>query len=205
MGKSSEPFGEQAARFSLYTPLVVFLIGAAAFGNRDQHGVAMALASINIALILIGFVLAIVALSSMRRYGKQRILVRAVLGLIANGLLVAAMVPFMFSFVLSGHVKSQVVGHWHMRTDPGRMQYDLSLDKNDTFHVASNVGTIAIGFDGHWELARNRVILITIDKVNGGDPAKIGKRIGLGTVKTVNDKELILGTDKGEERYDRIP
>src|SRR4051794_3611925 len=69
--RERQSFGEQAARFSLYVPPAVLVIGCITRGNADQPGVGMTIAWINLALIVAGFLLGVAALISMRIYGRQ--------------------------------------------------------------------------------------------------------------------------------------
>src|SRR3954470_15206074 len=84
-------FGEQAARFSLYVPLAVILVGCFS-RSTTEPGVAAALAWFNVALIVAGFLLGIVALLSIRKFGPERILRRAIFGILFNGLAIALLV-----------------------------------------------------------------------------------------------------------------
>jgi hypothetical protein len=204
MVKSTQSFGEQAARVSLYAPIVALVLGVCTLGPRDQPGVAIVVASINVFLIAAGFILGIVALILMRRYGRARILGRAVAGLLFNGVLILAMLGLVLPFFLVGFAKSRVVGHWMTRPDGHSQPVDLTFNKDDTFHFAgSNKGT-SVSLDGHWVMRPDRAIFITIERVEAGSPSAVGKRMGLGIVRTVNDQEMILGTDNGQETYDRV-
>lgn len=91
-----EPFAVQAAKVSLWTPVVAILLGFC-LGNsvREMPQLGIGLGVFNLLLILAGFVLAIVALVGIRRHGREGILVRALIGLVANGLILAC-VPAMF-------------------------------------------------------------------------------------------------------------
>src|SRR2546423_750075 len=80
MRDSKESFGVQAARFSMYVPVAVVLIGCFSRGSGDQPSVVIAHFWLNVAPILAGFVLGIVALLSIRPFGTGGILGRAIVG-----------------------------------------------------------------------------------------------------------------------------
>ncbi|HWE96457.1 MAG TPA: hypothetical protein VG269_21020 [Tepidisphaeraceae bacterium] len=206
MRTKNQTLGEQAARFSLYAPFVAFLIGAIGRGARTEPGVAIALFSINMLLILAGFALGIFALVSIRRYGSQYILGRAIGGLLLNGIVIAALILFLLPPLLAGSTKAKVPGHWHMRSvaaGPAN-QIDVTFNPDGTFHFVGSNGSASFFVDGRWVLTPSRVIGLTIERADGG-AFQVGQKIGLGKVSAIDDKVLVLGTDKGDEVYDRIP
>lgn len=206
MSESTNSFGEQAARFSLYAPFTVLLIGVITFGNRNQPGVAIAVAVINLLLIAAGFVFGIIALFSMRRFGRSRIMGRAVAGLLLNGLVIAACVSFTLPLIMFSRARSQMIGHWHVRTKPGVPQIDVTFNKDGTIHfVILPPAAPAISMDGRWEMSQDRSVVTTIAHVTGSDRTSEGKTIGLGHFKSATDHELVMGTDHDDEIYDRVP
>lgn len=208
MQARNQTLGEQAARFSLYAPFVAFLIGAIGRGAGTEPGVGIALFSINMLLILAGFGLGIFALFSMRRYGRQYILGRAIGGLLLNGIVIVCLLAFVFPLLLAGNTKGRVVGRWQMRSvavGPQQEQIEITLNPDGTFHFTGGGGDKAVSMDGQWVLTPKQIIGLTIERVNTGNASIIGSKIGFGTVKSVDDKKLVLGTDKGEEIYDRVP
>jgi hypothetical protein len=204
----TQSFGEQAARFSLYVPLAVIFIGCLTRGNSDQPGVAMAMFWINVLLIIGGFVLGIVALATVKRYGPERIVGRAIFGIIFNGLALAVLASVLLPMVKTGQMRSELVGHWQMTSptnNPAVKQMSFTLNKNGTFQMNTVRADETAGvIDGKWVFTTNRIIGFEIQNVTGGDPSLTGQKIGLGKVKSLDARELVITTDKGEERYQRV-
>jgi hypothetical protein len=208
MARSNQSPGEQAARFSLYAPLVVFVIGIFSRSSHGELGVAIALFSINVFLIIVGFGLGVLALFSMQWYGPERILGRAVGGVLLNGLLMVFILFFMLPLLTAGRVKGQLAGHWQKRPDTASagVQLDLTLADDGAFHFTSSGdphGPVVL--DGKWAMTPMHGIRLNIERVDVGSPSAVGKNFLVGTVKTIDDKQLILRTETGEEAYDKIP
>src|SRR4051794_635144 len=108
----AQNFGVQASRFSLYAPLVALGLGLCTMSTHEYRPVGIFIGVLNLVLIFAGFVLGIVALCTIRKYGSKGILGRAIGGLVLCGLLLLAAV-FVFSVAArAGGAKQQVVGHW---------------------------------------------------------------------------------------------
>jgi hypothetical protein len=91
-----EPFAVQAAKFSLWAPLVAIVVNIAARTTSDitQQGIGF----VALGLYVMGLILGVVALFGMGRHGRKGILVRAVLGVCLNGAmlgLIASMIVAM--------------------------------------------------------------------------------------------------------------
>ncbi len=154
MSEAKQSFGEQAARFGLYAPFVVLAIGWFTTGS-DDRSVAIAVFSINMVLILSGFALSVIALASMRRYGRRGILGRGIAGLLFNGLVLAAVATFLLPKVFAGNIKGQIVGHWRMQANPSTpgKQIDITFSPGGKFHfVMSDSGHAPVMADGDWVL-----------------------------------------------------
>ena len=212
LDRPTNTFGEQAARFSVYVPVCVLLIGCFARSNSDPN-VSLILFWLNVSLILAGFVLGIIVLLSMKQYGTEGILGRAIAGILLNGLCIGLLIVVMLPLLGAGRTKDQVVGHWRMtnKPDPAIKQIDLTLTKNGRFDLTTQrVDGISVTIDGTWVFTPKRLIGVTVEHVNasGGanaDTSMVGKKIGLGTVKTIDQEQMVLATDKGEESYKRLP
>jgi hypothetical protein len=203
-----QSFGEQAARFSLYAPFAVLIIGLLTAGNRNQPGVAMTMLVINIVVVFAGLGLGIAALILMSRYGRQRILGRAAVGVALNGLLVAVVVMALVPVVVTGRMKSRMAGHWsmHVTANPVASTIELVLNQDGTCHFDSvNGGKATASLDGDWTMNRYRILGVRIQKVSYGDASAVGQSFGLGRVQLVDDQQMILQTDKGQEIYSRVP
>jgi hypothetical protein len=197
--KPKQSLGEQAARFSLYTPITVGLINCFTMGNRDQAGVATAILAINVCLILAGFGLGIYALLSMRRFGRQRILWRSIVGLTWNGLIIGILLTLV-PLMLVGQMRNRVVGHWRLVSGPNvpAGQIEFTFGDDGTFRLERSMSDRTFPpLTGRWVINRSRVLGLVFE----GD----GNPTGFGTVKTVDDHQMILGTDKGNEVYTRLP
>lgn len=92
----STPFAKQAARFSFWVPFACIAINIlSSAATRDSRVGKIAVGIVVLSLITAGFVLAIIALVQMRKHGRRRILVYALIGLVLNGLILAS-VPMTF-------------------------------------------------------------------------------------------------------------
>jgi hypothetical protein len=119
MGDEGSPgtrqsFGEQAARFSLYSPFVVLGVGICTFANQKYSGVGMVVAVTNMLLITAGFALGIAALVSMKWLGTRRILWRSVTGVVLNGLLLLVFLLAFRPWIARSSTEKRLVGHWRM-------------------------------------------------------------------------------------------
>jgi hypothetical protein len=82
-----EPFAVQAAKFSMWAPLILILINMAARMAGLDDSVLMAIGGVAAISYVVAFILGIVALFGIRKHGRHGILVRAVLGILINGLI----------------------------------------------------------------------------------------------------------------------
>lgn len=209
MAGVQQSFGEQAARFSLYAPFAVMGISTLSAGARHEAGVKIALFVISTVLLIAGLGLGIVALISTRRFGTDRILTRAILGVVLNGMAIVLLAVFLLPLLATGRVKTQVVGHWHMQHSvppPPNGPLDITLNSDGTFELDGKLPTgVPLAIKGTWTMNRSREIDVRFVSVNdkAADPAS--KPIGLGIVRSVSDTQLSLKTDSGQEDYDRVP
>jgi len=68
MAEEKQTFGEQAARFSLYTPFAALAIGIFLIRSSDRDRTPFLLGVLNESLLLVGLILGIVALLLMRKH-----------------------------------------------------------------------------------------------------------------------------------------
>jgi hypothetical protein len=92
---AKKTFVFQAAQASLLAPAIALGLGIVV--NVGMSGQLPPLAgiivgSINIVLILLGFIFGIIGLVGVRRYGKKGILGRSIAGICINGILIALMI-----------------------------------------------------------------------------------------------------------------
>jgi hypothetical protein len=93
-----EPFAVQAAKFSLWAPLILIVINLAAKMAGLDESVLTAIGGVAAISYVVAFILGIVALFGIRKHGRQGILVRAVLGIMINGLIIVfaiSLIPMM--------------------------------------------------------------------------------------------------------------
>jgi hypothetical protein len=207
MSETRQSFGVQAARFSLFAPLAVILIGVTTRLSAAQiPSVAIAIAWINGGLIVLGFLLAIAALISMVRFGPEGILMQATIGLVLNGALLLVLLSVIMSARALVRNRQLLMAHWQLQSGPDKSfkSLELTLDPNNTFVIEGdkNDGT-HIKTDGTWTVSGGGLIGVTVDHANGENSQLKGKHMDLGTVRTLNEQQLILGTDKGDETYRR--
>ncbi|MGB7160730.1 MAG: hypothetical protein WBD40_21885 [Tepidisphaeraceae bacterium] len=93
---------QQAAKFSWMAPLVAILLGCCTVGVRSAGpSVGLAIAGLQLLLILGGLAAGIFALVGVKRYGSESILMPAITGIVLNGLIIGLNI-FLFSMLLSG-------------------------------------------------------------------------------------------------------
>ena len=212
MPKARDSFGVQAAKFSMYAPVVAFLLGTCLVSQpgdstaaaKTMAGVRSAIAILNTVLIVGGLGLGVAALASTRKYGRDGILVRALVGVGLNGLLLAVAAVTLGPLLLGGPSRSKVVGHWRGPVGDPAHTVDVTFAADGTY-TFTNAGT-ALGpaaVDGQWVYTADRVIGLTVGHVTVGNPAAVGKQIGLGRVRSATGSELVLATDHGDERFVR--
>ena len=204
-----QSFGEQAARFSLYAPLLIIVLGCLS-SRGDESGVGMAFAWINLGLMVAGFVLGLVALVSMRVYGRKGILVRAVVGVLVNGLFLASAVSILMPAMAAKRVRDQVAGRWQVESEAGKAVTtggtDIDLSADGTFRLTRRDGAGGVAsVSGNWGITRNRVLGLKVLNVEAGDPSTAGQSVALGTVKSVDRDRLVLTHNNGEDVLRRSP
>jgi len=205
--ETRQSFGEQAARFSLYAPFVVLGLGICTLENQKYSGVGIVVAVTNLVLITLGFVLGVSALVSMKWFGRRRILWRAVVGVALNGVLLLAVLAAFGPWIARSRVAKQLVGHWRLVSAQGatKGQLEMTLNADQTCRVngkAGNGGPLDV--TGHWTLSVRRELGIRIEHVTVGNPGSIGKDIGLGKVRSVDDRQVVLEAGDGDEVYERV-
>ncbi|HSZ59351.1 MAG TPA: hypothetical protein VK797_27155 [Tepidisphaeraceae bacterium] len=207
MSEPKQSFGEQAARFSFYTPLLMLVLGILSMTKQDR-AVAIAIGSINALLAISGLILGVVALVSMRRYGRKRILGRAVVGTGMNAAIIGLVVSILMPAMHRAKFVHQLSGHWRLLSESGgpRQQIDFILNPDFTFRMErSQSEATRLAVSGDWGLLQNESIDIKINHIEGGDAAMVGKQMPLGAVKSVDEGRLVLATDHGDEVYQRVP
>jgi hypothetical protein len=208
MSESRQSFGVQAARFSLFVPLTVVFIGVLTRINAaNAPSVGIAVAWINGGLIVLGFILGLVALISMRRFGPKGIFARAITGVVINGLLLFVLIGVVMAARGLSRNRQLLHGHWQMQSSPDKSykQLDLSLNADNSFVLDGDKPDGApIRMSGSWKIAERGMLGVTINSVQGADANMNGKHVELGAVKTIDDQQLILSTEKGDETYRRV-
>lgn len=90
-------FYHQAAKAAWVAPLVAILLGCLTSQIREaDRSMAVAIGFVNIALIIGGFALAIVAFCGIKRYGPAGLLAPAIVGLCINLLFIVSMGYFLY-------------------------------------------------------------------------------------------------------------
>ena len=90
-----KPFAFQAAQASLLAPAIAFGIGIVVnvgLGGQSSPLVGVITGSVGILLIVSGFILGIIALVGIPRYGKKGILGRGIAGVCINGIIIVLMI-----------------------------------------------------------------------------------------------------------------
>jgi uncharacterized membrane protein YeaQ/YmgE (transglycosylase-associated protein family) len=220
-GQTKESIGVQAAKFSLYSPFAVLLLGCATNAMRqgnatqqggvtpkDMAGVAVAMAWLNIVLMVAGLLAGLFALISMRRFGRKGILSRSLAGVAINGALVGVVIAIFWPMIAARGMADQLVGTWHMTSGStlrkgSTLDVSFHADKTFDFTVTPPAGAATHVFGTYKFTVGDQAIGIVVDRVENGDPTMAGERILLGRVVEVDATHLRLGTDKGDELYDR--
>jgi len=205
---SKESFGVQAAKFSLYAPLMVLVVGFVSnISQRNGQAVALTLFGLNMLIIVVGLALGLLALAMIPKFGKQGILIRALLGTAINLTLLVLTLVVVLPLFTHASVRRQLVGHWKARTvtDPsiGTMDIALNEDGTFTFNSVPRKGA-GVKSTGQWVFLRDQAVGVSIETANGVTAPK-PINIGLGKVQSIDTQQMTLSTDKGPETYDRVP
>ena len=200
-----QSFGVQAARFSLYAPIVAIVLNVCATGNKDRIGM-VTIGVTNLILIVAGFVLGVVALISTRRYGGKGILGRAVAGVALNGLFLLSGLVLLIPLMQRSHLVTGLAGHWRMVSSPtpSAGTIDITFNRDGTFHMTASGGK-PVDLTGRWEVSFGKVLGVHVSHVAAGDPGAAGRDLGLGRVTSNDQRQFVLATDHGDEVYQRIP
>ena len=203
--EAATPFAEHAAKFSLYAPVAVFLLGCCMFGTKDR-GVGTALAALSVLLVAVGMCLGIFAVLSVKKYGPERILARAIGGIILNGIAIAMIGGLVMMARSPAMIKKQLPGRWQLvpaASSPVK-QFDMTLNADGTFKVVNTRKDGAVrAFTGTWNLSAARLLRLNIQNVVGSDVSMKGQDLGLGVVKSIDAKQMTLATSDGDETYQR--
>jgi hypothetical protein len=91
--KQTPPFAVQAARASIFAPVIAVLLNMLTSAQTEGPRVVRVAIGITCSLlILTGFVCAVIGLANIRKHGRKGILVRSVVGLLINGIAIAGAV-----------------------------------------------------------------------------------------------------------------
>jgi len=209
MADDKQSFGEQAAKFSLYAPLAAIGLGIVTAGVREQSVMLYAIPILNLTLLAAGLVLGIVALISMKRFGTEGILGRAIGGIVLNGIVLACLAALLLPVLAARQVKTRIVQHWrmpHSSTAANNGPIDITFNADGTFRmdtVSPTAGPLVVL--GNWSINRPREIHASMISVNGKPIGPPPKEMDLGIVTSVTADHLSLKTDNGFEEYDRVP
>ncbi len=169
-----KPFAVQAAMFSLYAVPAAMVVGlfariAPASANDPVRWVVLA-------VVAAGFVLGVWALVAMRWTGRRGVLVRAVVGLLLNGSILAAVgAADLGMFNARGLDPKVLVGRWTRRvpTRIANLEDTLSLAADgtcrETFRLPTS--TVVDDWSGTWELDGRRRLVVAVARVDAGAAA----------------------------------
>ncbi len=199
-----QSIGEQLARFSLYVPLVVMVLGFCTTGITErERDVGIALFYFNVALIVSGFLAGIAALISISRFGRSGILYRALGGIILNGIVIVATFAFLLPVIRTAQMREAIVGHWTLTQGPTlAAKVEVQLEKDGRFRFTADDGTNPVAtIAGRWAFTRDHLLGFSVEEITNGNPEMTGKKIGVGTVLSADKAQMVLKTDKGNETY----
>lgn len=94
--KQKVPFAQQAAKASLFAPLIAIVVNLFTIQiKQDSKSAALIITTTCSLMIIAGLIFGIIALFGIRKHGKTGILWRSILGLLLNGfLIVSALLVF---------------------------------------------------------------------------------------------------------------
>lgn len=87
-----QPFAVQAAKLSVWAPLVCIATNAAARAGSVGRPAPLVIGIVSLVVYVVGLVSGVVALFGVRKHGREGILGRAVLGVTLNSLIIACVV-----------------------------------------------------------------------------------------------------------------
>ena len=199
--------GEQASKFSLYAPIVALVLGFLTINNR-QGGAGVFIAWTNVGLAVSGLCLGLFSLTKLGASNRNCILVRALIGIILNGLIVVGVVMILNMASTTLTIHDRIVGHWRVTKSVVRNtgQTSVTYRPDGTCELVQTSAEGRSGkATGNWLLeAAGHHLLITI-RHGDGDASLAGKTLNLGRVKSVDDSQMVLDTGAGDEISQRIP
>jgi hypothetical protein len=205
---TSQSLGEQAARFSMYAPIVAIILGCITRSAGNDAGVATAIFYINVLLIVAGFGLGIFALATSKKYGPERIVGRAIIGVILNGIALTMIIYVVMPVIAAAGMRDKIVGRWQLSSGGDNLtkSIDLNFGKKGAVDMTTTlVDGRSMSMNGTWIFTPTKEIGFKVQNITGGDPAMVGKTVGVGTVKIVDSQRMVLGTDKGDQIFKRVP
>lgn len=166
-------FAHQAARGSLLAPVLAILVGIASQSLSASSGPVPGMAHVITGaaaalLILAGFVLGIVGLCGMNKYGTRGILGRSIAGLLINGLLLA-----IFAFGLVAGLGNRLKSQQALREMRGTVQ-DFQDNARKTFNPKTGITNVDVS-----HINRLRDQLDNASRSATGDDVGISKAMSL--------------------------
>lgn len=207
------PLAEQAAKYSFFSWVLALFIGCVSRGSESNPvlpSVTYTLFAINLFLIVSGLAAAIFALASIPRLGPKGILVRALIGLLLNGLILAVCLSVAIPIIHRNRTLANLAGHWRL-TNP-TTQLDLTFNPDHSFVLAAqpspatnsaSLTAPSYAAKGHWLLSSNLEVGIEFDDDHATPMS--GKKIRAGTITSLSPTQLNLQTPAGAETYTKIP
>jgi hypothetical protein len=202
IGESS--FGERAAGFSVAASFVTMMLGYISKANQGNPGARFVISVIGIIILFAGLCLGVAALVSYNQRPRPGILRRAVGGVLFNGLTLFAVA---YLVIAHGQMETKLTGRWAMNVPPGSFlrSATLTLDPNGKFTLETSTATQSVAMAGDWSVNSSDVLGVKPEQVSpGANTSVVGTPIAVGKVESIDDHQMTLDTDRGEETYARI-
>lgn len=205
-----EPFAYQAAKVAFWAPIIAILLGMATQSVMQQSpSSAFVIAGVNGLFLLTGFMMSIIALIGVFKYGPSGLLACGLFGMILSGLMLLVSGYFVFLiFQPSDHLEEKLPGNWQY-IDSRFVTRNLTLQPNKHFEMhfvsASGEGQAS----GNWHVALNRsdshfYLILHVDsaseKVHQMENSTLGEQI----VDVKEDHLTVIDTGQ-TETYLRMP
>ena len=190
--------GQWIAQISAFAAVVAILLGFILRGRAMWFTTA---------IVGAGFVLSIVALISISKFGPKGIALRGAVGLFLNGVVLMSMIVHLSGWGLppAPDHATHLPGTWQteMPTPDGPATLTFSFRKDGTGSMRGE-GSHPSDLDLTWRVDR-RVLYIKPTTIRQGDPATLAQEQPVGLLYDVDAAELKLRNSMSDEVYTRQP
>lgn len=203
--KPKQPFAFQAALIGIWAPIIAIILGLTTQETmRESPWSALIIGGVNSLFILTGFIMSLIALISIHKYGRKDLLVRGIVGVGLNGLFILAGISLIWYGGLSNRTADRMIGNWEYRDSSRGTTELLELHKDKTFHLGMT-GKYVLDVSGEWKVGKqsnteNIVLVMHVSDFKDGSENITGKDLVV-AVDQLNPEILQLRDENKTKIY----